>query len=196
MKSLPVNRKAAALRPALRSAGQQAAASQRRGLSLIEVVLALGILALGLSSLLALFSFGAGMASNANLQAEAASSLDFIVADLEERLFLQDADGEWIEPRAIEDAPVPGNERLAYSAKATRDPRGDLGNGRPVLYRVDIDIAWRSQGIDRSVAARVLLPQSIPFGERLRRRFVPGAAPEPPTTEPPANEPDEDSSGR
>ena len=31
---------------------------------------------------LPLFSFGAGVASNANLQAEAASSLDFIVADL------------------------------------------------------------------------------------------------------------------
>ena len=74
----------------------------RRGLSLIEVVLALAILAVGLTSVLALFSFGAGVASNANLQAEAASSLDFIVADLEERLFLQDENGRWLEPRPIE----------------------------------------------------------------------------------------------
>jgi len=148
----------------------------RRGLTLIEVVLALAILAVGLTSVLALFSFGAGIASNANLQAEAASSLDFIVADLEERLFLQDENGRWLEPRPIENAPVPGNERLAYSAKPARDPRGSLGEGRPVLYRVDIEITWRSQGVDRAVDARVLLPQQIPFGERLRRQFVPGAA--------------------
>ncbi len=153
----------------------------RRGLSLIEVVLALAILAVGLTSVLALFSFGAGVASNANLQAEAASSLDFIVADLEERLFLQDEQGRWLEPRRIENAPVPGNERLAYSATPVRDPRGEVGVGRPVLYRVDIQITWRSQGVDRAVDARVLLPQSIPFGERLRRRFVPGAAIEPPS---------------
>ena len=155
----------------------------RRGLSLIEVVLALAILAVGLTSVLALFSFGAGVASNANLQAEAASSLDFIVADLEERLFLQDENGRWLEPRPIENAPVPGNERLSYSAKPERDPRGELGPGRPVLYRVDIQISWRSQGVDRAVEVSVLLPQTIPFGERLRRQFVPGAAVEPPSAD-------------
>lgn len=161
----------------------QRAPGARLGLSLIEVVLALAILAVGLTSVLALFSFGAGIASNASLQAEAASSLDFIVADLEERLFLQDENGKWLEPRPIENAPVPGNERLSYSAKPERDPRGALGNGQPVLYRVDIQITWRSQGVDRAVEARVLMPQSIPFGERLRRQFVPGAAIEPPSDE-------------
>jgi hypothetical protein len=150
----------------------------RRGFTLLEVVLALGLLVFGLGVLLSLFSFGAGLARAAALRAEAAGCLSFVVADLEERLFPLAADGTVGEPLPLVDLPVSGHDSLRYSALATPllDPafQEPAGDGYPTLYRVQIQVAWEARGRRRALDFETLLPRSLPFGARLRRAFVEG----------------------
>ena len=55
------------------------------GFTIIEVVLAMFILLLGMTSILGLLSFGAAMSRTASLRGDASTSIDAVVADLEER---------------------------------------------------------------------------------------------------------------
>ena len=75
------------------------------------------------------------------------------------------------EPLAVVDRPVPGRPALTYSATAAPEPGADSAAG-PILYRVDIEIRWSSQGATRNKTYRTLLVREVPFGERLRQKFV------------------------
>jgi hypothetical protein len=145
--------------------------------TIVEVVLALGILALGASVLLWLLSFGASLATSASLRADAASVLPAIVADLEERLFTLAPDGAVGEPRSIVDQPVPGHPRLTYSATASPLVEFDATvDPLPPIHEVSIDLTWTRSGRRRTVTFETLLAQQVPFGARLRRRIVEGEA--------------------
>lgn len=143
-----------------------------RGFTILEVVFSMGILLIGLSVVLGLLSFGAGLGTSSVRRAEAAAALEFVVADLEERLFPLAADGTVGEPRDLVDVPVPGYERLVYSTVATPDP-DHVGPG-PILYRVVIHLKWRQSGQDRLLSVATLMPRQVPFGERLRRALLGG----------------------
>ena len=161
-------------------------AARRGGFTLIEVVLAVGLFALGATALLGLFSAGAGMASGASLRAEAAASLERIAADLEERLFPILPDGTLGAPLEPVDRPVPGQPRLTYTARVVPDPDPPPVPGLPGLVRVDVEVRWKERGNRLALETSLLLHRAVPYGERLRRRFVPGAdlaLPEDPETE-------------
>lgn len=151
----------------------------RAGFTIIEVVLAMGILMLGLSVILTLFTFGAGLSRNAELRADAAAAVEAVVADLEEGLFPLGPDGEVLDPNVVTARPVPGHPDLVYDAVATPDPTrlDDLARAAepgvtfargPIPYRVDVAMTWRSQGQARQRSFSVLLPRQVPFGTRLR----------------------------
>ncbi len=165
------------------------ASCKKRGFTLLEVILAVALFALGASTLLGLFAYGAGLASGANLRAEAAASLEFLAADLEERLFPILPDGSIGPPREWIDQPVPGNDRLFYSAKPVFENAPPEAPGLPARVRVDLEVRWREGGNRLALETSLLFTQSVPYGERLRRRFVPGAellpqpAPSPQATE-------------
>jgi len=154
--------------------------SRRGGFTIIEVVLAMGILMLGLSVILTLFTFGAGLSRTAELRAESAAAVEAVVADLTEGLFPLGPEGEVLEPRDIIARPVPGFPELVYSAVATPDPTRlddlpraglpgvNLENG-PIPYRVDVAMTWRAQGEARSRGFSVMIPREVPFGARLRK---------------------------
>ena len=147
--------------------------SARSGFTLIEVVLAMMILLIGMSSLLGLLSFGAALSRTAALESDAAAAVDAVVADLEETLFpLVLVDGREVagEPREIRDRPVPGNPDLVYAATAVPNPEDP--NTPPLEYRVDVEISWASSGAARSRRFSTLLLRQVPFGARLRQRFV------------------------
>jgi hypothetical protein len=55
-----------------------------------------------------------------------------------------------------------------YSATARPNP------ARPDEYRVDVDMSWKSEGVQREKRFTTILLREIPFGERLRRQFVEG----------------------
>ena len=148
-------------------------ASARSGFTLLEVLVALAILLFGMCAVLGLFTFGAALTRSAHLRTIGASNADAVVADLEETLFPLDAQGEAGEPRPIQDRGVPGCPELVYSARATVNP------DRPLEYKVEVQMRWTSAGVERERQFSTLLVREIPFGERLRRRFVEGVTPQP-----------------
>jgi prepilin-type N-terminal cleavage/methylation domain-containing protein len=150
--------------------------SARAGFTLLEVLVALAILLFGMCAVLGLFTFGAALTHSAHLRTIGASSADAVVADLEETLFPLDAQGEAGEPRPIEDRAVPGCPELVYSARAEVNPE------RPLEYKVEVHMRWTSAGVERERQFTTLLVREIPFGERLRRRFVEGQQPQPDET--------------
>ncbi len=149
-----------------------------RGFTIVEVVLAMFVLLIGMSAILGLLSFGAALARTAALRGGAAGTIEAIVADLEEGLFpLTEVDGIEVagEPFEIVGRPVPGHPGLVYSARAVANPDG---REEALEYRVDVEIRWTTSQGKRSKTFQTLLLREVPFGERLRRRFVGGTLPE------------------
>ncbi|MCK6447996.1 MAG: prepilin-type N-terminal cleavage/methylation domain-containing protein [Planctomycetes bacterium] len=167
--------------------------ARRGGFTLIEILLALGILLIGLTGVLGLLTFGAAMSSAAVLRRDAAAASEAVFADLEERLFpIVVEDGvEFVgEPLEITRRPVPGYDGLSYSARAEllRDPAAS--SAAPEEYKVDVEMVWTSGGRQRSKTFTTLFVREVPFGERLRREFVergqPAAEPSPSSATGPA----------
>ena len=155
-------------------------ARAKSGFTIIEVIAAMLILVFGMTTILGLLSFGASMTRTARLRGESAQAIEAILADLEENLFpliLVDGDEVIGEPEEFEGRPVPGHARLSYSTKCVPGP-DPPGPGVPREWRVDVEIAWNVQGARRTRSFTTLMAQEIPFGEKLRRRFVEGLEPE------------------
>ena len=150
-------------------------AASRSGFTLVEVVLAMFVLLLGVSSILGLLSFGAAMSRTAALRSEASNAIEAVMADLEENLFplVVDEDGREVagEPQGFERRQIPGVKGLVYSASAVPNPDD------PREYRVDVEVSWSTAGSKRARRFTTLLLREVPFGERLRRRFIEGIEP-------------------
>lgn len=140
--------------------------TRREGFTILEVVLAMGILVIGVTAILGLLTFGAGLTHASHMRAAAANVVEAVVADLEESLFELEDDGSVGEPRDFEDRPLPGFEGVTYSVKSTQNP-DDYDE-----YRVDVEVKWESAGVRRSHEFQTLLTRQVPFGERMRREFI------------------------
>jgi len=149
----------------------------RAGFTIVEVVLAMLVMLIGVTSILGMLSFGAAMSRTSALRSEAAGAIEAVVADLEDHLFplVLNADGDEVagEPRPILRRSIPGVDGLVYSATATPNPDA------PREYRVDVELSWSSAGAKRARRFTTLLLREVPFGERLRQRFVEGLEPAP-----------------
>ena len=146
------------------------------GFTLVEVVLAMGVLLIGMTAILGLLSFGAALSRTASLRSGAAGAIDAVVADLEETLFplLLDQLGDEVagEPRDVSQQAIPGYPGLVYSTRSTPNPEN------PLEYKVDVEIAWAVGGTTRTKRFTTLLLREVPFGERLRARIIEGRKPE------------------
>ena len=143
------------------------------GFTLIEVMLAMFILLLGMSSLLGLLTFGAALSRGAALRTASAGSVEKIVADLEETLFpLVLVNGLEVagEPEQIKDRSVPGAPGLLYDAQATALP--DDRHQPPLEYLVEIRMHWEVGGTARSSEFSTIMLREVPFGARMRQLFV------------------------
>jgi prepilin-type N-terminal cleavage/methylation domain-containing protein len=158
-----------------------------RGFTILEVLLAMAILLFGMTAVLGLLTFGAALSRTALLRTTCAAAIEATVADLEETLF-PIVEGEAGPPNEIKERALPGLPDVVYSAVAHENP------DRPLEYRVDIDMSWKSAGVQREKRFSTLLLREVQFGERLRKQFVegnksglaPAADPPPtPTTAPP-----------
>ena len=162
------------------------ATRSRAGFTIIEVIVALGILLFGMTAVIGMLTFGAALSRTALLRTSASASAQAVVADLEETLFpLLEPDAanalgsaaasDAGPPVEVEDRALPGMPDVTYSAVATPNPE------RPLEYRVDVEMSWTSAGVRRAMSFSTILVREVPFGERLRRRFVEraGRTPEP-----------------
>lgn len=139
----------------------------RSGFTILEVVLAMGILVLGATSILGMLTFGAALTRTAQLRAAAAAATEAVLADLERALFPYQ-DGELGEPVELRDRPVPGAEFVVYSARAEPNP------AEPRQYRVRVELSWSTGGVKRTQDFSLLVLRELPFGERLRRELIEG----------------------
>lgn len=140
------------------------------GLTILEVVLAMAILAMGLAAVISIFTSAASLGVSARQRADAAAALEYVVADVRERLFPLDENGDPIVPASVDRAAVPGFEGLTYSL----DPSPVLVPNQPgmsVLYRVDVTVHWSSQGRALGLEHAVLVPATVRLGDRLRREL-------------------------
>jgi type II secretory pathway pseudopilin PulG len=148
----------------------------RTGFTLVEVVLAMFVLLLGMTSILGLLSFGAALSRTAALRSGAANAIEAVTTDLEETLFPLELDDEGDEvagePRDVVDHEIPGHPGLVYSTTSLPNPEN------PLEYRVEVDMKWAVGGTTRSKRFTTLLLREVPFGERLRARVVEGRRPE------------------
>jgi prepilin-type N-terminal cleavage/methylation domain-containing protein len=155
------------------------AADANAGFTMIEVMMAMFILLLGMTSLLGMLTFGAALSRSASLRTASAGSVEKIVADLEERLFpLQLVGGheQAGEPVTIKDRKVPGARGLIYDAVATVNP--DDRNDPPLEYLVEINMRWSVSGTARGSSFSTIMLREVPFGARMRQIFVEGIKPE------------------
>jgi hypothetical protein len=149
------------------------------GFTIVEVVLAMGLLLLGMSAVLGLLTFGAALARTAALRTGAAAAAEAVVADLEETLFplaIDEETGERSagEPHDFAGREVPGHPGLVYSAHATAVPAEEAGVPGPQRFRVDVEISWTASGSRKAQVFSVLLLREVPFAERLRRELLGG----------------------
>lgn len=149
--------------------------SRRSGFTILEVVLAMGILAVGTTVVLSLLTFGAALSQSALLSTSSAAAIEAVVTDLEETLFPLEPDGTVGEPVPIGDRPVPGLPGVRYSATASANP------DHPTEYRVDVEVRWSTGGTRRGRRFQTILLRELSFGDRMRRQFVEGRVlPSPP----------------
>jgi len=156
----------------------------KTGMTLVEVLVAMGILLIGMTAILALLTTGAALSRTAVLRTAAASATEAVVEDMRETLFPIAAGEEatggpngntggglWGVPGAPEpivERVLPGEPNIVYSATVVENP------DRPGQYRVDVEMSWQSAGVRRARSFSTLLIRELPFGERLRRRVVEG----------------------
>lgn len=138
------------------------------GFTILEVLLALGIFLFGMTAILGLLTFGAALSRTAELRTRAAAAVESVTADLEETLFPL-VNGVAGEPQPIVKRELEGRG-VVYSARATPNP------DRPLEYKVEVEISWKSGGVQREKRFTTILLREVPFGERLRRRFRSGDA--------------------
>jgi hypothetical protein len=159
-------------------------AGSRSGFTIVEVLVALGILLFGMTAVIGMLTFGSALSRTALLRTSAAASSQAVVADLEETFFPMVAEGtdsgdpagsDVGAPIDVVERAVPGMPGVAYTARAQQNPE------RPLEYRVDVEMTWTAAGVRRAMSFSTILVREIPFGERLRRRFVagPGSTPTP-----------------
>jgi hypothetical protein len=153
-------------------------ARARAGFTILEILLALAILLFGMVAILGLLTMGASLTRTAQMRTESASATEAVVADLREQLFplappaaAGEAPADELgEPVPIVDRALPGSAGVVYSARARPNPE------RASEYRVDVELAWESAGVRRERRFTTLVVKELPFGERLRRLYVEGAA--------------------
>lgn len=139
--------------------------ARKQGFTIVEIVLAVGILVLGATSILGMLTFGAALTRAAELRTAAAAATEAVDSDIDQILFPFEAD-EVGEPVDVVDREVPGAPGVVYSARAVQNP------DEPLEYRVDVSMSWKSAGVQRSRDYSMLRIREIGFGERLRRKFV------------------------
>lgn len=142
------------------------------GFTLLEVILSASLLAAGMSMILGVFNFGAAVVRNAELRSLSASSVEALISDLEENLFELRADGSVGEPALIVDRPVPGRPGVRYTVDATPNTAMLDAQGLSREYVVEISVSWSAAGVRRAARWSTIMLREVPFGARMRRRFI------------------------
>jgi prepilin-type N-terminal cleavage/methylation domain-containing protein len=132
---------------------------RRGGFTLVEMMIAMGILVVGVTSVLGLLAFGAALQRTAERRTEAALVVEQVAAELRDSLTV-DASGKASEPPLQFERTISGHPNLRAKVELRRNPELD---GE---YFVQIAIQWLERGRFRSEFYRTILERAVPFHAR------------------------------
>ncbi len=147
------------------------------GFTLIEVMLAMGILALGMTAVLGLFTFGAALTQASVLRTQSATAIETITQELPARLFPVDNTGLPSVPEgdgsvSLEDQRIEALPALRYRATAWPVEGGPPAeDGGPLEYDVEVEVFFHQQGVRRARTFHTRVLRQRTFAERMRARF-------------------------
>lgn len=129
----------------------------RGGFSLIEVLIALGVLLVGMTGVLALFTTALGLQQRAVERQEIAREADAIVLRIEDDLTRRiTGGGEAVRITGVE-FPVPGQQRMRYVADL--EPIPDDPGGRGVFAHVRLLVRERGRDREYDLGALTIVPR-------------------------------------
>lgn len=132
------------------------------GFTLVEMMVALGILVMGMTSLIGLFTAAVATRYSAELRTRAAAVAEEVLRDIQEEVLARD-DGQQPEIPSLGPQPVEGLPAMRYWVDFIIDPQ------HPDLVMAEVRIGWSEQGAELEQIFRRILPREQPFRERVRR---------------------------
>lgn len=139
-------------------------ARARAGFTLTEMLVAIGILLFGVTTLLGVLGVGLQTRRSAEQRQRGNALIGHVLHDLEQRLF-QDAAAD---PQQSPDAPaplavdaVPGHDGVRYTATFAVDP------AEPDLVLCKIAVLWQEQGATMVEEYKRILVRREPFPSRV-----------------------------
>ncbi len=145
----------------------------QRGFTLIEMLLALGVLVFGISSLIGVLSVGVGTRRAAEMRGRAVLLAEHVLHDLKEGLMAgkamstavarSDEEVEMtLDPEMVEG--VDGYPGMKYRVTFAVDPED------PKLVLATVEITWREQGAQVGQKFRRILVRERPFSQRVANK--------------------------
>ena len=121
----------------------------------------MGILVVGVSSVLGLLAFGAALQRTAERRGETSLAAEQVVADLRDSFVLQ-KDGSVSGPPSLTmDRDIEGHPTLKAHIELKKNPSLDSE------YFATIQIQWMERGKMRSEDFRAIVEREAPFGQRV-----------------------------
>ncbi|MBI3817717.1 MAG: prepilin-type N-terminal cleavage/methylation domain-containing protein [Planctomycetes bacterium] len=135
------------------------------GFTLIEVLVAMGILVVGVSSILGLLMFGAALQRTSERRNESSLAANQVVAALRATAFKYNVDGSTSEPSNHIEMSVPDHPRLNAVVDLKKNPTVE---GE---YFATIQIQWHERGESKTEEFRTILERAAPFTARVEYEY-------------------------
>ena len=140
------------------------------GFTLLEVLVALGMLTVGLTTLLGALALGAGTRRGAEMRVRASLLADAVLQRVENELLADHPlPAEWKDGRelaipATDETAADGFPGMVYRVSFT------ASDERPELVLVEVRVAWRDAGENEGETFVRILPRSVPMARRVAQR--------------------------
>lgn len=140
------------------------------GFTLLELVVALGILVFGATALIGALSLGVGTRRGTEMRARASILADRVLLHVEQDVLSQQPIPEgWESPDELaipqeRVEAVDGFPGMEYSVAFTTSPE------RPDVVLVTVRVAWRDQGEDQGQVFQRIVPRAVPLSRRVEDR--------------------------
>ncbi|MCR9246757.1 MAG: type II secretion system GspH family protein [bacterium] len=136
------------------------------GFTLAEMLAALGILLVGVVSLLGALGAAVGERRTTDARLTAAKVCDLALHRVRHESVRRAADAGSdldLEIIQLEDQTVPGFDGMTWSAEAVVD------ENRPMVWLVRLEVRWLEEGENASEEFLRILPRNLPLGQRVQR---------------------------